>query len=404
MAVAATSSADEGDGAAVAAKGLDHGGDKATASDASGSPIDRTSARRPSGLPGGSAAQPRRGTRRCRNGVRKRSQATRRPRRGPGCIREPCLSDQRDGDDRDPVAATAGEVDQLDVEDDAGDPLPGEEVVGRLAGEALEPALGVLDVTDGPDRGQGVERPARGGGGSPAGCAACRCRRAGSGCRGRGRGRGAPRRGAAAGRAGWPCPRRRRWRGRSRRPASRPSPRRPCRRGGPPGAPGAARRRPWSPPSPGEPGPGRRSRRCCRRRPPGRGRRPAGAPRPARRRDPARRAGAGSRTARRGPAPGAPPRCRRAGRSVRLVAVIERSLPAALTGDAPAVPTRQDVFDVLGAALLRASGDGGCESRVVQGPRAEDLTPSVHDEQPSCRPASCSSHLVQPTGTRGRAR
>ncbi len=38
-----------------------------------------------------------RATRRCRNGVRKRSQATRRPRRSPGCIREPCLSDQTMG-------------------------------------------------------------------------------------------------------------------------------------------------------------------------------------------------------------------------------------------------------------------------------------------------------------------
>ena len=220
-----------------------------------------------------------------------------------------------DGDDGDPVAPPAGEVDELHVEDDAGDPLLGEEVVGRLAGEALEAALGVLDVADRPDRGERRGRPGPAAAGSRAGCAACRCRRAGSGCRGPRRGRGAPRRGAAAGRAGWPCRRRRRWRGRSRRRASRPSPRRPCRRGAPPAAPGAAPRRPSWPPPPGEPGPGRRSRRCCRRRPPGRARRPAGGRRPARRPDPARRAGAGSRTARRGPAPGGPPRCRRAGRS-----------------------------------------------------------------------------------------
>ena len=59
-----------------------------------------------------------------------------------------------------PEGAPAGEVDQLHVEDDAGDLLLGEEVLGRLAGEALEPALGVLHVADGPDRGEGVERPA----------------------------------------------------------------------------------------------------------------------------------------------------------------------------------------------------------------------------------------------------
>ena len=71
------------------------------------------------------------------------------------------MSDQTIGDHGDPVAPAAGEVDQLHVEDDARDPLLAEEVVGRLAGEALEAALGVLDVADGPDRGEPVEGAAQ---------------------------------------------------------------------------------------------------------------------------------------------------------------------------------------------------------------------------------------------------
>ena len=62
-----------------------------------------------------------------------------------------------DRHDRDPVVTTPGEVDQLHVEDDARDLLPREQVLRRLAGEALEPALRVLDVADGPDRGESVE-------------------------------------------------------------------------------------------------------------------------------------------------------------------------------------------------------------------------------------------------------
>src|SRR5450755_1799644 len=49
-----------------------------------------------------------------------------------------------DRHDRDPVAAPAGEVDQLDVEYDAGHLLALEQVVSRGPSEALEAALGVL--------------------------------------------------------------------------------------------------------------------------------------------------------------------------------------------------------------------------------------------------------------------
>ena len=55
------------------------------------------------------------------------------------------------------IAATAGEVDELHIEHDARDALALEQVVGRLALEALEPALGVLDRADHPDRGDEVE-------------------------------------------------------------------------------------------------------------------------------------------------------------------------------------------------------------------------------------------------------
>ena len=68
-----------------------------------------------------------------------------------------------DGDDGDPVAAPAGEVDELHVEHDAADLLGLEQVVGRRSPEALEPALGVLDRARRP-------RP------RPAGGTACRAR------------------------------------------------------------------------------------------------------------------------------------------------------------------------------------------------------------------------------------
>src|SRR4051794_39427033 len=55
-----------------------------------------------------------------------------------------------DRDHHDPVAPASCEEDDLDVEDDARDLLPTEQVVGGGAGEPLEPALGVLDGTDDP--------------------------------------------------------------------------------------------------------------------------------------------------------------------------------------------------------------------------------------------------------------
>ena len=60
-----------------------------------------------------------------------------------------------------PVAAPAGEVDQLDVEHDAGDLLAREQVVRRVAREALEPALRVLDRPDDPDRRERRGTPCR---------------------------------------------------------------------------------------------------------------------------------------------------------------------------------------------------------------------------------------------------
>src|SRR5262245_13396000 len=64
-----------------------------------------------------------------------------------------------DRHDRDPVAAAAREVDQLDVEDDAADPLAREEVVGGRQREALEAALGVLHGPHDPGRRDEVEDP-----------------------------------------------------------------------------------------------------------------------------------------------------------------------------------------------------------------------------------------------------
>jgi hypothetical protein len=63
-----------------------------------------------------------------------------------------------DRHDRQPIAASSRQVDELDVEHDARDPLPFEQVLGRLAGEPLEAALRVLDRPDDPRRGEEVER------------------------------------------------------------------------------------------------------------------------------------------------------------------------------------------------------------------------------------------------------
>src|SRR5215218_3737544 len=64
--------------------------------------------------------------------------------------------------DGDLVAATAGKVDELDVEHDGGHELASEEVLRGVARERLEPALGVLDVADDPDRREEVEHGAQG--------------------------------------------------------------------------------------------------------------------------------------------------------------------------------------------------------------------------------------------------
>ena len=127
------------------------------------------------------------------SGIRNRSQATRSASPAARRIREPRRSDQRIGHDRHPVAAPPGEVDELDVEHDAGHPLAREHVVRRTPREALEAALRVLDGPDDPHRREQVERLARAGAGRAAGSCACPSRRAGSGCRGR-----RPRRSSAA--------------------------------------------------------------------------------------------------------------------------------------------------------------------------------------------------------------
>ena len=156
---------------------------------------------------------------------------------------------------------------------------------GGLAGEALEPALGVLDRADDPERGEQVERLAEQPPVERLGARACPGRRAGSGCRARRRGRRAPRRGAGSGRAASPCRRRRRRRGRSRRRASRPGRPRPCRRAARSMRRQQAGRRTRRPsPPPGGPGRSRPCRPCCRRRRRGPGCRPAAGTSPARRR------------------------------------------------------------------------------------------------------------------------
>ena len=90
------------------------------------------------------------------SGIRNRSQATRAARPGRARIREPRRSAQGPARRRS-VSPPAREVDQLDVEDDARDPLPAEQVVGGRAAEALESALGVLDRADDPQRRQHME-------------------------------------------------------------------------------------------------------------------------------------------------------------------------------------------------------------------------------------------------------
>ena len=61
-----------------------------------------------------------------------------------------------------PVAAPPDEVDDLDVEHDAGDHLASEDVARNLPVEALEPALRVLDRAHHPDGSQQVEGLAQG--------------------------------------------------------------------------------------------------------------------------------------------------------------------------------------------------------------------------------------------------
>ncbi len=169
--------------------------------------------------------------------MRNRSHATLSASSGPGRMREPRTSSQRIGTTCDRVAAPAREVDELDVEHDRGDLLSREQVLRGLAREALEPALGVLDVADDPDRREKVEhaRPARAG--RPAASRACPSRLAGSGSRAPRLRFPGPQRASGAPRAASPCRRRRRRRGRRPRPASRLAPPRPCRRAGPAGWP-----------------------------------------------------------------------------------------------------------------------------------------------------------------------
>ena len=220
-----------------------------------------------------------------------------------------------DRHDRDPVAAPPGEVDELDVEDDARDLLAREQVVRRPSRvKPLNPHwvswTGPTTQTEASRWNALPEQPPV----ARLAARACPSRRAGSGCRARRRGRPGPRRGAGAGRAAWPCRRRRR---------------RQVRLGGehpgPDGRALAAVR---------HPGAQQRDARRAGRRGLGRARTSSAVPSVlpssttrtwivgrqlatsrARRRGPARRVAAGSRTARRAPARSAPPRCTRAGRS-----------------------------------------------------------------------------------------
>ena len=117
------------------------------------------------------------------SGIRNRSQATRNASAGTRPHARPAPVVPADRHDRDPIPAPAGQVDQLDIEDDARDLLAREEVVRRRAREPLEPALRVLHRPDDPDRREQVEDLARGSAGSRAGWRACPSRRAGSASR-----------------------------------------------------------------------------------------------------------------------------------------------------------------------------------------------------------------------------
>src|SRR3954462_13910041 len=66
-----------------------------------------------------------------------------------------------DRHDIDPVATSPSEVDKLDVEDDAGDLLPREQVVRGFPREALEPALRVLHRAVDPGRREEMDRLAK---------------------------------------------------------------------------------------------------------------------------------------------------------------------------------------------------------------------------------------------------
>ncbi len=111
----------------------------------------------------------------------------------PGTHPRAALVAPADRHDRELVAALAGQEDQLDVEDDAQDLLPCEQVLGRDARESLEPALGVLAPGRRPTPTRANGTPCRAFAGTTAGTCACPSRRAGSGCRGRRRSSPGPR-------------------------------------------------------------------------------------------------------------------------------------------------------------------------------------------------------------------
>ncbi len=136
-----------------------------------------------------------------------------------------------DGHHRVTVAATPDQVDDLDVEHDAGDQLAREDVPSHLPAEALEPALRVLDRAHHPDGGQQVEGLAKRAAPARLGRCACRSRPAGSGSRRRRPRPAVPPPAAPARPVASPCPRPRTPPGPRAPPASRPGPPPPCRRG-----------------------------------------------------------------------------------------------------------------------------------------------------------------------------
>src|SRR5688572_15391209 len=69
----------------------------------------------------------------------------------------PALVVPANWDDRDPEVPAAREIDELDIEDDAGHALATEEVLGGFPSETLEPALRILDRPDHPERCQQVK-------------------------------------------------------------------------------------------------------------------------------------------------------------------------------------------------------------------------------------------------------